>query len=154
MKTSIQIKQILFISMLIMLNTTFAKGQGCAVSFTSPQAGSNVSGSVLVNGRATIPANGYLWVMAHEVGINGYWPQGNGPAVINNHEYEVKVKLGRDNEFGLFEVSAIVVDSQTNLTLLQWVHDAPVNNYSIPIQMPTAMENCLPVSMRLNKTSN
>jgi hypothetical protein len=145
-----------FITLLaVVLITTTLSAQNCGVRINRPTEGTQVAGTALVSGTATIPPNGHLWILAHQVGINGYWPQGSGAAQINGRNWEILVYFGIPGNLGLFEVIAIVVDDQTHRNLNDWVQKAPNTSPAYqPIPLPTALEGCAIVNLRVDKTRN
>ncbi|MGB7922878.1 MAG: hypothetical protein WCF57_06510 [Pyrinomonadaceae bacterium] len=118
-----------------------ASAQTCSVKIISPSPGGNVRRDALVRGTAKIPANGYLWLLAHKRGFKQWWPQGGGEADINGGEWEVLVIFGKAKEIGAFEIAAVVVDSQTNEDLKRWVADAPSRDYP-SIDFPNSLAGC------------
>lgn len=118
-----------------------AEAQQCKVEMISPKAGDKVKGDGLVKGTASIPANAFLWVLAHREGLQGWWPQGGGPARVINGEWKVLVVYGKSGELGTFEVAVVVVDARTNEDLKKWVHEAPHTGYS-PTEFPNTIEGC------------
>ena len=115
--------------------------QTCAVEINEPRAGANVRGDALVRGKAKIPSNSYLWILAHRKGLKGWWPQGGGDADIKEGEWEVLVKFGTIGEIGEFEIAAVVVDQLANEDLKIWVKDAPHNKYP-PTSFPNPIGGC------------
>lgn len=111
-----------------------AKGRECKVEITSPKPGGRVTSPEIATGTATIPDDGYLWVLAHKEGWQEWWPQGAGPAKINDDlTWKVLVHYGSTGERGRFEVTAAVVNRQTNEKLMKWVEEAPAKGFpSIP----------------------
>ena len=120
-----------------------AKVQECSVEIVSPKAGVKVRRDALVSGTAQLPANGYLWVLAHKKGLKQWWPQGEGEVEIQDGKWDVLVKFGKEgaNENGIFEIAAVVVDKQGNEDLKRWVEDAPKNGY-LPTNFPNPLQNC------------
>ncbi len=141
---------ILFLSFTI-ASTTIA--QDCNVKITSPSNGSQTDGNGLVSGTVNLPQNGHLWILSHKVGFTGWWPQGNGAAQIIGNEWDVLVYYGIPNDYGKFEVIALIVDGETHADLEKWVRDAPINNYP-PIALPTSIGGCEFARIRVNKTKN
>jgi len=135
--------------------TLVLSAQNCNVRITRPAEGSNVAGTALISGTATLPANSHLWILAHQVGINGYWPQGNGQAQVNQNTWDVLVYFGTPGNFGTFEVLAVVVDDQTHRNLQSWVQTAPNTTPPYqPIALPTVIDGCTIARLRVEKTNN
>lgn len=138
---------------LLMLYVSGVKSQNCSVSITAPKNGTNVSGNGLISGHVDLPADGHLWLLSHKVGFNGWWPQGNGEAQIIGNTWDVLVYFGVENDFGQFEVIALVVDNQTHRNLEDWVRTAKEKDYP-PIPLPTSVDGCTFARVRVEKTSN
>jgi hypothetical protein len=145
-----------FITLLaIVLFATVLNAQNCEVRITKPAEGSQVAGTALISGTATLPTNGHLWIFAHQVGFNGYWPQGGGPAQLTGRDWDVFVYFGQRGIYGRFEVIAMVVDDQTHRNLQDWVQRAPntIPPYQ-PIPLPTMIDGCSITRLRVEKTSD
>ena len=144
----------LSVSILFTVSTTSsAIAQDCSVTITSPAAGSHVDGNGLISGTVKLPQGGHLWMFSHKVGFNGWWPQGNGAAQIVGNEWDVLVYYGIPNDYGKFEVIALIVDSETHIDLEKWVREAPSKNYP-PIALPTSIGGCEFARVRVDKTKN
>lgn len=147
-------KSVCFAALLLLLSfISFTYAQNCNVKITSPENGSHVDGNGLVSGTVDLPPNGYLWLFSHKLGFNGWWPQGNGPAQIMGNQWDVLVYYGVKNDFGRFEVIAMVVDEQTHEDLKKWVTEAPGKDYP-PISLPTTIDGCNFARIRVEKTRN
>ena len=141
--------------LVFLVSTSFAVVQNCEVNITTPAVGSQVGGKALISGTATIPPSGHLWILSHQVGINGYWPQGNGPAQIKRDRWNVLVYFGEPGDLGMFEVVAIVVDDQSHQTLIAWVQSAPNTSPPYqPISLPMILESCTMQTLLVDKTHN
>jgi len=141
---------VLNILLLFVINSS---AQNYAIEITSPSEGSQVSGSTLISGTASLPPSGYLWILAHKVGFNGFWPQGNGAAQIIGGSWDVLVQFGQRGEYGRFEVIALIVNSQTHQDLENWVRNAPKTTPPyLPIQLPTTIDGSPIVRLRVDKT--
>src|SRR6267142_387395 len=113
----------------------------CAVDIAAPSPGGKVRGDALVSGTAKIPAESYLWILAHKKGLKGWWPQGGGEADVKEGKWDVLVVFGKPGEIGTFEIAAVVVDKQTNEDMKRWVEDAPRKGFP-PINFPNPVEGC------------
>jgi len=155
MKTAKNTMQYLIIPIVLLLMTIKLGAQDCEVNITSPAEGSQVSGSALISGTATLPPSGYLWILAHRVGFNGFWPQGNGAAQLFGNNWDVLVYFGQKGEYGRYEIIALVVEEQTHQDLENWVRTAPNTDPPYqPIPFPTAIDDCPIVRLRLDKTKD
>jgi hypothetical protein len=125
----------------------------CAVDITAPKPGGKVRGDALVSGTAKIPADTYLWILAHKKGLRGWWPQGGGEADVKEGKWEVLVVFGKPGEIGTFEIAAVVVDKQTNEDLKRWVEDAPRKSYP-PINFPNPVEGCSVKTVPVDKVGD
>ena len=133
-----------------------AQRRVCDVKITSPVPGAQVSSQGRVRGTATIPAGTFLWVLAHLKDLVAeWWPQGGRPAVIEPDKtwvivagYGQPIDIRED-----FEVSAVVVDANTNRDLQAWFTGAQRTNSYPPIAFPTAVGGCVPVKITVKKTS-
>jgi hypothetical protein len=77
--------------------------------------------------------------LARKVGLNGYWPQGNGVG----KEWNVDVRFGKENDYGKFEVIALVVDNKTHNDLEKWVQNSSKTNPPFQsIHLPTMIDSC------------
>jgi hypothetical protein len=130
-----------------------ANAQECSVDITAPKPGGKVRSDALVSGTGKIPANSYLWILAHRKGLKGWWPQGGGEADVKERKWEVLVVFGKPGEIGTFEIAAVVVDQQTNGDLKRWVEDAPRKNYP-PINFPNPVEGCSVKTVLVDKVGD
>jgi hypothetical protein len=83
--------------------------------------------------------------------LNGWWPQGGGPARVRDERWSVFVTYGIPEDVGRqFEVAAVVVNEQTNRDLQKWVEDTKPP-YP-PTKFPTPVKGCQPVTVIVKKT--
>jgi hypothetical protein len=123
------------------LNNIFAAT--CDVQIISPQPGEQVRSKRQLKGNATIPIGNHLWVLTRIVGFKGYWPQGNGEANVDDgKDWVVLVFFGKPEELGEFEISTVVVDSQTDSDLRQWVKTAKDRGYEPLPLFPNSIAGC------------
>jgi len=114
----------------------------CSVQIGSPRNGESVGKEQLVEGSARVPSGSHLWVLVAKTGVRSWWPQGNGEAEIVNEHWATLTFLGRSGESGRFEISAVVVDSETNQHLNRWVEDGLVSNYAPLNTFPNPVAEC------------
>ena len=118
------------------------RSQPCAVTAQSP---GRVSSTGQLTGTATLPPGAHLWVLARMKGLAGWWPQGGGPAVVENDgRWTVHVTYGTPTDLGMFDVAVVVVGPRANQELMTWVANAPPA-YA-PTQFPNTPPQC-PVRM-------
>jgi hypothetical protein len=122
----------------------------CAVEIISLKPGDKVGQSVTVRGKATIPPDGYLWILAHKSSLgNQWWPQAGGPVEITNGEWEAEVFFGRAEDVGSnFDVAAVVVNAQTSAALTKWFATAKALDYP-PVSFPDATSSCSIVKVKV-----
>ena len=126
----------------------------CVVKITSHKEGDKVGASAPVRGTATIPLDGYLWIVARKSSMNNqWWPQAGGAIKPDDTtgEWEAEVFFGqpRDVESN-FDVVAVVVNLQTNKDLAKWASTAEQNGYP-PVRFPNAISGCPIVQVRVMK---
>jgi hypothetical protein len=109
----------------------------CSVSV---QITRRVGGGGLVTGTATLPPDGFLWVLARPQGFAGWWPQGGGPASIQGGRWAVYVTYGISGQLGAFDVAVVVVGPQGNQELREWVQAA--RPPYPPIEFPPTLPQC------------
>jgi len=138
------------------LNLTTTQGQSaCRVSITSPLKGNNVGARGMVTGRAELLPGTYLFILAHAVGIRGYWAQGNGAAEIDaDDHFELLSFYGAKEDVGLdFEVLAVVVNEETRTKLDKWFDEGAKSGFQ-PIPLPNVVPGCSPVRVVVRKNSH
>jgi hypothetical protein len=113
----------------------------CSITITSPVPGASVREVSIVEGKAKIPANGHLWVLAHPGALNGWWPQGGGEIPLSEGKWAVDVQYGVERDKGKFEIAVVAVDKAVNSSLENWVETAPDRNYP-PVRFPQGIEGC------------
>lgn len=72
----------------------------CGLS-RSPRRGDQVGHTGVVQGRAELSADAYVWVLAHRKDVNGWWPQGNGPVAVADGCWSAQVNYGGPQDAGL-----------------------------------------------------
>ena len=135
-------------------NHVMAQEEKCQVAISAPKEGANVGEVGTAEGTAAIPTRGFLWILAHKAGLNGWWPQGDGHADIRSGQWEVSVHYGQARDIGSkFEVAAVVVDRDDNNRLERWVEDAPGKGYP-PTTFPNSLAGCPIKKAAVIKTSH
>lgn len=100
-----------------------------------------VASVMVVKGRANIPANSHLWVLAHRSDLKDvWWPQGEGKINSKTGLWEVSVTFGNATDVGReFEVSVIVVNNTDHESLLRYREEAMRSSVWNPIQSPPSL---------------
>lgn len=128
------------------------KAAECEVQIVSPQAGNRVSAEGMVEGTANMPAGKHLWIFAHRKGLALWWPEGGGPALVQNGRWQVLVTFGLPRDAGSdFEITAAVVDDARNAELLNWVKKAEETGNYPGIVLPASVSGCLVRSVIVTK---
>lgn len=108
------------------------------VQILSPRRGEQVGHAGVVQGRATVPAGAYLWVLAHRKDVNGWWPQGDGAVPVANGCWSAQVNYGGPQDAGFqFEIAAVVVTQAVHESWLGWVQSVKNTGLFPPVQLPT-----------------
>lgn len=149
---------ILFAASIFVSPFASARGQlalsgPCSIEITSLKDGDKVGRSVTVRGKASIPANGNLWLLARKSSMaNNWWPQA-GPVEFPKGEWEAEVFFGRPDDVGSnFDVAAVVVDSQTSAMFIKWFSNAQKLDFP-PIPFPDTNSSCSVVTVKVVKVS-
>jgi hypothetical protein len=118
------------------------RAQQCDITITAPKPGDEVGATGTVEGKATIPEKGHLWILAHMTGLGDWWPQGQGPATVTDGAWEVTAYFGQAQDVGKkFEVAAAVVGDADNQKLIKWVAEAPGKGYP-GTRFPNTVAGC------------
>jgi hypothetical protein len=83
----------------------------CAVSINWPPDGASIGNWTYISGTVELPANQHLLVFVR-FGTNK-WGRGRDPRIDKKGKWSGTVPLGKDNQFGSFNIAAVVVDEQT-----------------------------------------
>jgi hypothetical protein len=126
----------------------------CVVKIISHKEGDKVGENGTVRGTASVPLDGYLWIMARKSSIgNQWWPQAGGAVKPDDTtgEWEAEVFFGepRDVESN-FDVVAVVVNQQTNKDLAKWFSSEQPNR-NRPVRFPDSISGCPIVRVRVTK---
>lgn len=110
---------------------------GGSVEILSPHPGERVAETGVVQGRATISSDTYLWVLVHRKGVDGWWPQGDGPPPIVADAWSVHVNYGGPQDIGFqFEVAAVLVTQAIHEQWLEWVQSVKDTGEFPPVRLP------------------
>jgi hypothetical protein len=121
----------------------------CSVIVQMPR---RVWGGGLVTGAATLPPDGFLWVLARPHGFAGWWPQGGGPASIEDGRWAVYVTYGVSGQLGPFDVAVVAVGPQANQELREWVQAA--RPPYPPTDFPPTLPQCQVQTFGVQKVGN
>ncbi len=127
-----------------------AKPEKCVVEIQSPRAGTSVGAEALVSGEATIPADKYLWVFLHRVGVAVWWPQGNGAAGFDGNRWSVLATFG-DERGSQFEIEALVLEGLENQNLEKWYKNGEITGKYPGMKLPAFVSGCTPVRIKVTK---
>jgi len=120
----------------------YARKHGRLKSFVqilSPGRGEQVAHTGVVQGRAELSADAYVWVLAHRKDVNGWWPQGDGPVAVADGRWSAQVNYGGPQDSGFeFELAAVVVTQPVNESWLGWVQSVKNTGLFPPVQLPTS----------------
>jgi predicted O-methyltransferase YrrM len=109
----------------------------CSARILSPRNAERVAARGIVEGRATVAPDTYLWVLAHRKDVDGWWPQGGGPVVVDKARWSVEVNYGDPQDAGFqFEVAAVIVSRVVHDAWLEWVRTATETGSAPPVQLP------------------
>ena len=126
----------------------------CEVKITSIKEGEHVGPSATIGGTATLPLEGYLWLFARKTSMgNQWWPQAGGAIVPDGKTsaWKAEVFFGVPSDIGSnFDVSAVVVNQQTDKDLTQWFSTAQQRGYP-PVRFPDSISSCRIVSVTVTK---
>lgn len=136
--------------MLLAGNVSVAKAQKpgaseCRVQITSPRPGGNVNSPEDAEGKATIPDDGFLWILSHRRGLPDWWPQQKAEITQHTGSWKVTVFYGeeRDRSGTEFEIVAVVVNKTVSDKLESWLKKArETDNYRNPPSRPVNIEGC------------
>jgi hypothetical protein len=126
----------------------------CVVTISTPEPGDDVGRQGPVRGNAKIPPGTYLWVLAHMKDLTGdWWPQGGRPALFDpKGDWVIITGYGRPEDVNQdFEIRVVVVGANTNTLLRDWFKDAKAKDYP-PIESPTPIDGCAPITETVHKT--
>lgn len=117
----------------------FANGWGAKISIVSPRRGQEVGPSGLVIGVAKLPSDWQLWVLVHRKDFPGWWPQGGGPAAVENGTWRLSVAYGEDRDMHFpFEICALAIRGEITKSWLEWIQRARATEDCSPLLLPPA----------------
>jgi hypothetical protein len=109
------------------------------VSILAPASGERVGGAGVVHGTATLAEDGRLWVLVHRRDVDGWWPQGGGPAPLDGAKWSVPVKYGDPGDAGSeFEIAALIVRRPTHDLWLDGLARLRETGAFPPVHLPPA----------------
>jgi hypothetical protein len=112
---------------------------GCSVDILSPTPGQRVGASGIVEGRATVVPDSYLWVLVHRKDIDGGWPQGGGSIPVTGDRWTVQVDYGGPKDAGFeFEIAAVIVSRAVHDRWLEWVQVVRDTGAFPPVRLPAS----------------
>ncbi len=110
---------------------------GCSVDMLSPTPGQSVGASGIVEGRATVVPDSYLWVLVHRKDVDGWWPQGGGSILVAGDRWSAQVDYGGPEDAGCeFEIAAVIVSRAVQDRWLQWVQAVRDTGAFPPVRLP------------------
>jgi hypothetical protein len=113
-------------------------GGPCAVKILAPAGGEQVKQTGTAEGTAILPPGSHLWVLARRKDLEGWWPQGNGPAAVREGGWRVEVRYGEPGDGGYeFEIAALVVSEASHGLLTAWVQRAQTGEVA-PLRLPSS----------------
>jgi hypothetical protein len=116
-----------------------ARGPSSGVGILAPRSGEVVGTAGVVEGTATLPADAHLWILVHRRDVDGWWPQGHGPAPVDEAKWSVPVKYGDPGDAGSeFEIAALIVRQPTHDLWLGWVARLQETGEFPPVPLPPA----------------
>jgi hypothetical protein len=116
-----------------------ARAGAASVTILAPHSGEVVGAAGTVEGTATAPADGHLWVLVHRRDVDGWWPQGGGPALLDGGKWSAPVKYGDPGDAGSeFEIAALIVGRPTHDLWLDWVARIQETGEFPPVHLPPA----------------
>lgn len=117
--------------------SSIAAKQDSFIGISYPRSGDRVGSSGLVEGRAKMFADCYLWVLVHRKDIDGWWPQGGDAIAVVENSWSVTVKYGDAEDHGCkFEIAAVAVSRAIHERLRQWVQSVETTGMCPPVQLP------------------
>jgi hypothetical protein len=111
----------------------------CAVNILAPPGGALVADVGVVEGSVALPPDSYLWVLARRKDFDGWWPQGEGAAPVDQNRWRVSVTYGGSQDAGCdFEIAALVVGQSTHEFWTDWVARVKETGLFPPVRLPAA----------------
>lgn len=108
-----------------------------SVNILSPLPQERVGDSGVVEGRAAVGGDCYLWVLVHRKDVDGWWPQSVGFVPSAGGHWSVQVDYGGPADAGFeFEIAAVVVSRAVHDRWLQWVQAVKETGAFPPVQLP------------------
>lgn len=97
-----------------------------------------VGGQAIIEGRARLPSDADLWLLARREGQGGWWPQGGDRILVDSGgRWRTPVRLGEPADSGArFDVLAAVVGPLTTARWRCWIERAAAEPDLEPVQLP------------------
>jgi hypothetical protein len=121
-----------------------AQDGGCIVTITGPVQGAKVGEAENVVGSACIVPGTRLWLFVHRKGLALWWPQGGGPAKIDDGKWQIVAYFGVSRDIGNeFEITARVLELAEDQNMEAWVSRVAATGQYPGIPMPPSVSGCL-----------
>jgi hypothetical protein len=115
----------------------------CTIDILSPKQGEHVAEAGTVKGKAHIPEGKDLWVFVHVKGLALWWPQGAGPAALEEGKWEVLATFGIERDAGRdFEIAVAVLEPTETKELLQWFKKGDETGRYSGMRFPPVVRGC------------
>lgn len=145
------LKRLAFVGIVSLASLQTASATTCSVAILDPAPGSLVGQRAIVKGTATLPPGSHLWLFARREGLSVWWPQGGGPAEVNDREFSVLSYFGIEADKGpAFEVRAAIVDGRTSQAIAARLADATSDKSMV---FPDTIDGCPVAKLRVQKDS-
>jgi hypothetical protein len=117
--------------------------ESCRAEFTDPKQGDTVSNDGNAKGTATVAPGKHLWIFAHRRGLALWWPQGGGPAQLENQKWVAFVTYGQDRDRGSeFELAAIMLEEKDHADMLNVVKRYEERGEYPGVRLPPHARDC------------
>lgn len=92
-----------------------------SIRIEEPASGHTVAGMARVRGRAKLSPQARLWIFARRADLSGWWPQGDGPAIVSEGKWEQICKFGEAGDAGReFDIAVLALDEVKHQRVLRW----------------------------------
>ncbi len=107
------------------------------IRIREPEDASVVQEVISVSGTAQLPQGANLWLLARRADQEGWWPQGSGPAYLDDGRWTQSCTLGGEEDSGAqFEVAAVGVGAVVHEHFLRWVSEGGATGVYSPVRWP------------------
>ncbi len=139
--TSKSVPFLLVVFIISFLPTDSLLGQpAIQVNFLEPsQDGQEVGITTEVTGKAVLPDDNFLWVLAHRIKDyeKSWWPQGRAIVDPKKSTWKMNVQFGAEQDIGYqFEIAVITVSKVEHEKLTRYWFMVKNTGRSTPIKMP------------------